>query len=620
MHLQKIILLSALLLGTATLLPAQRIARDTAKSEKVEIDYSQTLEIFQTREGIIRKLKGDVELRQDSIFMYCDSAIISDRDTRVQAMGSVVIQQGDTVSVFADSLIYSGITRIANLYGEVVLQNGEQKLFTDSLRYDLGTKTATYVSGATLVNGETQLSSKRGYYYVETDEAYFKDSVIVIDPQFHLKSDTLKFNTQTRVATFLGPTLIANDSTKIYTEAGYYDLTNKVAEFTRNAQYVRGEQQARAGIIRYDGERKVYSLIGDASFVEKDRRATADTIRYDELNDKTFLTGSAHYADKEQEIDAPQIIYDARNEVYSTRGRSRISDPPQLLEADTVDYSEERGIGVALGNVVWQDTSANLTIRCSQADYDRTTDYLKAMGGPNGRPFLITLVDEDSLYLASDTLLAIRQDTLAGDSSRLLLAYHDVRIFKSDMQGLCDSLTYSSRDSIFQLFRSPMIWSDTSQFSADTIRMRMKDDKIDRIFMVNRGLIINSSDEEFFNQIQGKSITAYFADNQLARMDVVGNARSIYYARDEEGAYIGVNETVCSEMVIYWGDNKVDRIRFLTQPQGTAHPMGQVNHNELRLDGFNWVTTGRPRSVMDLFDKGLRVRAPAAEPIDLEEN
>jgi lipopolysaccharide export system protein LptA len=585
---------------------AQQPGRESERADRVNIDWSEVFEVFQRKDGIERRLSGSparsVELSQDSIFMYCDSAIISDRDTRVVARGNVVIQQGDSISVFADSLRYSGVTRVANLYGNVILQSRDRKLFTDSLRYDLRAKLATYTSGGTLINRETQLSSQRGYYYVGRDEAFFRENVVAIDPQFVLKADTLKFNTATNVTTFLGPTLISSDTSRIYCEAGYYDTENNQAEFTKNAQYVRGEQRARARIIRFDGSRATYSLIGDARFEEGPRRAYADTIRYDERNDITYLQGKARFLDERREIEAPQIVYDAKKDNYSTKGRARISDPPQILEADEVDFREDTGLGMAAGNVIWRDTSAELTIFCAYADYDRQTDYLKASGGARGRPLLVNILDGDSLFMSADTLLAFREDSLSADTSRILLAYNDVRIFKSDMQARCDSLAF--RDSVFRFFRDPIIWSDTSQFIADTIHMHLVDKKIDKIYLVNKGLIINSQDEVFFNQIKGKLITAHFADSRLYRMDVEGNAESIYYALDEEGAYIGVNKTICSEMIIYWDGSQVERIRFLTQPSGVANPMGKVNHEELRVEGFRWVKAGRPRSVDDLFDDG----------------
>ncbi|NJK82585.1 MAG: hypothetical protein HC912_01010 [Saprospiraceae bacterium] len=145
------------------------------------------------------------------------------------------------------------------------------------------------------------------------------------------------------------------------------------------------------------------------------------------------------------------------------------------------------------------------------------------------------------------------------DSARILVAYPDVRIFKSDLQAICDSLTYSTRDSIFRFFENPLIWSDTSQFSADTIRLVLKDEKIDRIFLLDESFIINSPDEKYFNQIKGKNIVATFAESELRKMQVEGNAESVYYAIDATQAYVGVNKAICSEMLLYFGNNKIEK-------------------------------------------------------------
>lgn len=600
--------------------PSKSMVRDTTQQDTIQqitIDFADTLELLQRRDTIIQRLLGSVELRQDSIYMYCDSAIITN-STQVVAEGNVIIQQGDSVSVFSDSLNYDGIEKKATLFGEVAFDSRGQQLFTDQLNYDLNTKVATYFTGATLTNGSTQLTSKRGYFYTETDEAYFKDSVVVIDPEFNLRSDTLLFNTKTQVATFLGPTLVGNDSTKIYCEAGFYNTANETAEFRQNAQFVRGEQEAVGDIIRYDGVTNTYTLAGNASFKENDRQAQADTIQYNEATEETILIGNATYQDSTQSIAAQKIIYDQKKDVYSTRGRSFISDPPQILQADQVDFDNETGLGIASGNVIWQDTSQELTIKCQLAEYDRVTDYLKASGG---RPLLITKIEDDSLYLASDTLLAIsRQDTILVDSlqqidtSRTLYAYYDVRIYKTDLQAICDSLIYSTKDSLFRFFEEPLIWSDTSQFSADTVTLQLKDDKLDQIFLYNKSFIVNSPDEKFFNQIKGKNITATFLESELRRMLVEGNAESVYYAQDENKAYVGVNKTICSEMLLYFGNNTVEKISFFAEPTARLEPMKQANHEELKLEGFQWIVDRRPKSVADILKtKGTK---PSLPPMD----
>ncbi|NBC08721.1 MAG: transcriptional initiation protein Tat, partial [Bacteroidetes bacterium] len=139
---KRISLIRPLLLGALLLLAlpgwAQQPARpDTSRQQDVEVDHADVLEYIQRGDTVIQKLNGNVELRQDSVYMYCDTATIKNR-TRVFANGQVIIQQGDSLNVFSDSAVYNGDTRIAELYGEVILEKGDQRLFTDRLTYNLG--------------------------------------------------------------------------------------------------------------------------------------------------------------------------------------------------------------------------------------------------------------------------------------------------------------------------------------------------------------------------------------------------------------------------------------------------------------------------------------------------
>ncbi len=590
-------------------------AQSTKTPRTVEVDFAQTFNFIQYKGKTLQKLVGDVQLHQDSVYMYCDSAIIEDR-YRVQAFGNVTIQQGDTAVIFADSLTYYIQTRQAELFGNVVLVNGEQKLYTNRLQYDLNTKLATYADGALLTNGQSRLKSRRGYFYIEQKEVYFRNGVEVTDPEFSLKSDTLKFNIDTKTAYFLGPTIIATGESKIYTESGFYNTETNFAEFNRNAQFVRGIQKATADTIRYDGKFEVFTLQQNAWFEEGERRATAELIQHDQRANKTFLKGNAYLRYDAKEISSQEIIYDAKNKTFKTRGRSRVSDPPQILEADEMDTDEASGLSLAVGNVIWQDTAAQLSITCTQAAYDRESGFIKASGGKAGRPMLTTLLDGDTLFMTADTLVSLRIQSSETDSSRLLLAFRDVRILKNNLQAICDSLAYHTQDSIFRLYHMPLIWSDTSQFSADTILLTLRNSKIHTILLQNNSFIINSPDEQFFNQIKGRQITAYFREQELRVMDVSGNAQSVYYARDDDGAYIGVNKTVCSDMVLYFGSNRIERIKFLAEPKSRLEPMQQADHRKMRLEGFQWdeIKPCRPLTLDALFSQPCSLRLAPATP------
>ena len=580
---------------SAQISPGAEEAADTTKAEKVVVEHSNVMSGIESEEKI-RYLNGDVELRQGTTFMSCDTAILFESENNIIAYGNVLIQQGDTLAVYADSLFYNGNNKIADLFGNVSLTNKGQQLFTDQLRYNLETKVATYYTGATLTSDSTQLTSRRGYYYVDLDEAYFKDTVYVVNEKFSMVCDTLKYNLNTKTATFLGPTRIDQNKSKIYCESGFYNTETRNAKLFDNAQFIKEDQQGTSDTIVYDGILKEVILKGNAKFKENDKKANADQIIYEEETEITRMEGNAVYDSETQHIESDIIRYDKKKATYITEGRSTVVDGTSVLKADSINFDDEKGLGYAQGNVVWVDTAENITIVCEEADYNKETDYILARGG---RPLLITLVDDDSLFMTSDTLVSLRAQP--GDSLRTLRAYKDVRIFKSDLQGICDSLEYSTADSVFYFYQDPIIWSDTTQFMADTMQIQMKDNKMDKIFLQDKSFIINSPDEVFFNQIKGKQITAYFKDDDLRLMEVEGSAETIYYILDEEDAYIGANKTICSEMLLYFGDNKVESIHYYNKPTGNYTPLDKVNPGDFYLAGFKWEIKSKPKSLDDLF-------------------
>jgi lipopolysaccharide export system protein LptA len=584
--------------------PVGSFAQDTTK--KLKIETAQLVEYFVKGDRTLQKLSGDVRMRQENTLIYCDSAILDEDQARLK--GRVIIAQGDSVRVFADSAFYRSDTKISDLYSNVVLVNGQQQLFTSKLRYDLGNKIATYRTGATLHNGKSQLTSTYGYYHVNQKEIYFKDKVVVTDPDFTMRTDTLVFNTEEQLVRFVAPTVISQKEGKIYTESGFYDIEQQFAEFDLNPQYEKEGQQGKADKMRYNGVTKEYVLEGNAYIDEptKGQRAAADVIRYNQETGKSLLIGNASFRDSTRNIAGAEIRYDAKNKSYQLAGRGKVIDGGNTIEADSLDFNDVLGNGAAIGNVIWRDTTSHYTILAFRMDYNKQSQYLNAFGGygpsgSGGRPLMKTPMDSDTLYMSADTLSSWKPDTLS--DTRLLSAHRDVRIFKRDMQALCDSLSFSTADSIFRFYpkgRQPLVWSDTSQFSADTIWVWMHHKKLNRIWLRSNTLVINSEDEVLFNQIKGRRNTIYLSDNKPRQMFVEGNAEAVYYALDDKKAYIGVNQTTCSEMRLFFEDNQVRDIKFYEQPSGKFSPLNKSNPKGLELEGFFWEKKRRPRRVTDL--------------------
>ncbi len=583
--------------------PAAATVQDT--TTKLKVESSETAEGFLRNGREMRKLSGNVRLRQKDVLIFCDTAIIDLDDALLK--GNVTIEQGDSVKIFADSAQYYSVSKQSDLFGKVVLQKGDRKLFAKKMHYDVGNKIATYTTGATLTNGKSQLTSRRGTYDVNYDQLYFKGNVLITDPDFTVRTDTMLFNTNTQIATFVAPTLISQKDSKIYCEGGFYDIESDFAEFDKNPQYERKEQRGTALKMIYQGVTEEYILQDSALIEEKNRTVKGNTIRYNYNTEIATIVGNAFYKDSLRTITGENVRYDSRNKFYQLLGRGRVVDAANIIEADSLDFNDQLGNGVAVGSVIYQDTSSNMSVYAHRLDYNKQTGYINATGGfgtpdGSGRPLLKTLVDKDTLYLAAQRLVSLKPDTATDE--RKLLAWSDVRIFKSDMQSVCDSLSFSSADSIFWFFQIktlPIIWSDTSQFSGDTIKMGLRNKQLDRIWLRQNAMVINSEDGLLFNQIKGRYTTAFFRDNQVREMHTDGNAQAVYYALDDKRAYIGVNETKCSEMRLYFGDNKVNSIKFYATPEGKFIPIKKAGKDPKKLDGFFWERNRRPSSVESIL-------------------
>ena len=635
-------------------IPQGTPAADTVAPTPVVIDYAE-LYARTVRDSVVeQRLTGEVELRQDSVLFYADEATILDEDF-VMARGDVVIRQNDSISVFADSLEYFAPQQLAFLYGRVVLVNGRQQLFTDSLRYDLSTKVATYTSRAKLTDGEAQLSSLRGVYDVNAHYARFADSVFVVRPDFNMIADTLGFDTEARIVYFEGPTVMATPDSRVYTEDGYYRLADTTGRFNRNAQVARGTQRAEADTLYYYGEDRRFIGIGDARFSDGEQRATGERIVYDERRNSTVLTGEAVIFDGEKRVAGERITYDGATRIFNSGGRIRVSEPPYLLDADSLWFDEVGGLAHVAGDVYWRDTLGQRSIRAAFVDYAQAGDYVLAYGG---RPLFATVVEGDSLFMRADTLLTYREryaapvDTLvradtaqldtgarssrldstlaplplgdtslslkpavpdtalaaerdgseaiAPDSVRRLLAYRDVRIYKRDLQAVSDSMSYSDLDSTFVLYRSPIMWSDTSQFLADTIAIKLRDATVDEVVLRSKAFVTNSPDDIFYNQIKGRRVRVEFVGGQVDEMFVRGNAESVYYIQDEAKAYVGVNHVRSARMRMNFEAGELADIFFYEQPEGVLEPIAPRGQEPKLLEEFRWEVEQRPTSKEDL--------------------
>ncbi len=571
-------------------------------SSKIEILHISTFKERTTPQGIFRDLIGDVHLKQKETHIWCDTGYLFPIK-QVQAHGNVQMLQNDSIRIFSDSLFYDGISRQSKLRQNVVLKDTSMTLFTEKLDYDLNTKIATFPEGSLIESDTTTMVSKRGTYNTNTNIAHFEDSVRVTNPNYKLTADSLEFNTQTEMAFFIGPTKVYNEDKMVYCEDGFYDSQRNYAELYKNARFENHEdgknEIATGDTIVYDGEKDVYYLIGNAHHINEEQEVFADTILMDGETEEYYFLGKPKFLSRDstqqQSIDAQHSTYNAKTKTMIFRGDVVVEQENQIIMTDSLDYNSETKNGIARGNVVWQDTVADLQIECEQAYYNDSSKYLLA----HTNAILTTLIDNDSLWLRADTLISI-PDTLDPDR-RNLKAYHQVEVFKSDLQAICDSLFYNDIDSTFHFYINPILWVDGTQFTADTINVQMKNSQMHQVLLFDNSFIVNTNDEVYFNQIKGKDMLTQFVDGNISTMTVYEKGETVYYAIDEADAYVGVNDVDSDLILMSFKDNRIKRISYKGKSTGVLYPMHQVNHQSLQLEGFQWLDSLHIKTKYEFF-------------------
>ncbi|MBI3233173.1 MAG: hypothetical protein HYZ42_03905, partial [Bacteroidetes bacterium] len=215
-------------------------------TRQIEIINSDQLS-FDNQSSDAKKLIGNVILKHDNAFMYCDSAYLYDAENKFEAFSNVRINQGDSLNLTGNHLLYEGKSKMAHVDGNVHLNQKGMTLTTDRLDYDMNRKIANYSQKAKIVNGSNILYSQLGQYFSDNRELLFKKDVLLINPKYTMYTDTMKFNTSSEIAYFYGPTtIITKQKDTLYCENGWYNTKKDFAQFSKNASIISGSQQLKS--------------------------------------------------------------------------------------------------------------------------------------------------------------------------------------------------------------------------------------------------------------------------------------------------------------------------------------------------------------------------------------
>lgn len=532
---------------------AMAVMAQTKSPQLVYLEHSETLSFDEERLPDAQILKGNVCFRHDSALMYCDSAYFYDKQNSLYAFGNVHLIQGDSIEGFGDKLHYNGNTKIAKFRKHVkLIHNGMTTLRTDNMDYDRMQDVAYYFSGGTIEDTVNILKSIRGRYTPSNNQAIFSGEVELVHPKYTLTTDTLWYNTGTNQADLMSPTTIVYEQeTTILSSKGWYNTKTEHSMLLDRSQ-----------VIHADG-----------------MTLTGDTIYYDKALGYGKVLGNMQSVDSTNHL----TLYGNKGEVWESDDHGYVTDSALLVE--------------------WSDSTMYTYMHADSL----FTDHIPYQ--------TYRLIKKDSI-LVDSVWQQPAPDTLWIDTTYLQVrAHYNVRIYREDMQSVCDSMHYNGRDSIATLCGDPVSWNENNQVSADTVIIYSKDGAVDYLHGIGNAIAIKQDNEQEFNQMAGKEMFAYVRDGDLYMVEVQGNAETVFYPREEDGAAMGVNRTQSSFVTLYLENRQIHRIRFTTGTTGVMIPTDQATDEDKYLVTFFWADQERPRKPGDVLLHPTRTPRPDAAVI-----
>ncbi len=477
----------------------------------------------------------------------------------------------------------------------------QQKIYfqADLLEYDEDIRPGVeqYTGNVIFRHGETvgYCQSADNYRNENRLHAYGNPVRIHVNDSVTLYGKEILYDGNSRVVTIYYNVRLTDNSTTLYTDSMTYDLNAKMGYYLCGGRMVSDSNVLTSQKGYYYTDTKTAYVSDNVLFVNETYTGTCDNAAYNTATEVLHFTSRTHLYSTENEAWTDGGWYDSKEDITTLIGNAELHNQNQHISGDSLYFDYNIKYGQGWNHVHLVDSVQNYIV---DGNY---LEYLDCQYAISTDSCMLTLIDgNDSLFLHADTLRVLFDTT---QNPTDMFAYNHAKFFRHDMQGACDSLVYHLEDSLVLMFYSPVVWSESNQLTADTIKFVILDSANIDVHLCRTAFIASSlfHDTEF-NQIRGITITGRIHERQLSRVDVVGNAECLYYIQEQDSSLIGVNSTITSEMTIFFKDNEIQTIRFYNDPDGKLHPDQELTDNDRRLKDFKWMSAFRPADISGIFD------------------
>lgn len=517
---------------------------------------------------------------QDSI-VHADTTVITAQDVTVAPPDS--LKAADSLQVMTDTvppkktkvyLIHSNTLSFDKavkpdaqiLNGDVCFRHDSSYMYCDSAYFFEQTNSLEAFSNVRMEQGDTLfVYGDYLFYDGNTQVAYLRENVRMENGQVTLFTDSLNYERIPNIGYYFEGGLIVDSLNQLSSFYGQYSPETKLAVFNDSVQVENPDFTLYSDTLHYDTESKVATILGPSVIVSDSGTIHTSRGWYDTVNNTSLLLD-----------------------------QSQVESGEKILIGDSIFYNRDTGMGEVYGNMSLIDTAQHVTLQGEYGYYNEQTGYAFATDSAR----FLEYSQGDTLFLHADTLQMVTVDSVY----REIKAYYGVRFYRIDMQGVCDSMQLNTRDSVLYMYTEPVLWNEQYQLYGDTIAIYMNDSTIEYAHVIQFAFAAQHVDSSYYNQLKGNDLKAYFEGQAVHQIDVAGNAESIFYPLEKDGAKVGMNETKSGFLTIWVKDNKLDKLKIWPSPVGSMTPIPDLKPDQKMLKDFYWFDYLRPKNRDDIYE------------------
>lgn len=517
---------------------------------------------------------------QDSI-VHADTTVITVQDVTVAPPDS--LKAADSLQVMTDTvppkktkvyLIHSNTLSFDKavkpdaqiLNGDVCFRHDSSYMYCDSAYFFEQTNSLEAFSNVRMEQGDTLfVYGDYLFYDGNTQVAYLRENVRMENGQVTLFTDSLNYERIPNIGYYFEGGLIVDSLNQLSSFYGQYSPETKLAVFNDSVQVENPDFILYSDTLHYDTESKVATILGPSVIVSDSGTIHTSRGWYDTVNNASLLLD-----------------------------QSQVESGEKILIGDSIFYNRDTGMGEVYGNMSLIDTAQHVTLQGEYGYYNEQTGYAFATDSAR----FLEYSQGDTLFLHADTLQMVTVDSVY----REIKAYYGVRFYRTDMQGVCDSMQFNTRNSVLYMYTEPVLWNEQYQLYGDTIAIYMNDSTIEYAHVIQFAFAAQHVDSSYYNQLKGNDLKAYFEGQAVHQIDVAGNAESIFYPLEKDGAKVGMNETKSGFLTIWVKDNKLDKLKIWPSPVGSMTPIPDLKPDQKMLKDFYWFDYLRPKNRDDIYE------------------